>query len=396
VSRTPDVVVVGAGIVGVATAYELARRGVAVTLLDRAGVSGGTTGLGEGNALCSDKDAGPELDLAVAGMAVLDQHAALVGDAARVRRKGALIVHPDERTWRAEPARLERLRAAGVDARLVDPDELAVLEPRLTGPVHGALFVPTDLQCNPQAIARGLAAAAAEHGAEIRTGAEVEAIEPPGGVRLAGGERLRPAAVVLAAGPWSAPLAASAGLQLPLEPRKGQLTRLRLPQPDPGFIQRKVVDGSYLLSVGSTDPGRQISTVVETTWDGHVVVGSTRERCGFDPSIDDELASAVRERAARLVPELTGLELDATWVGFRPWLPDHLPAIGHSRIAPGMWVGTGHEGAGVILGPITGRVLAQAITDETPSVDLTPFDPDRFAGVSGAVSYSGRSSSSHA
>jgi glycine/D-amino acid oxidase-like deaminating enzyme len=384
VSRAPDVVVVGAGIVGAATAYELARRGVAVTLLDRAGVSEGTTGLGEGNALCSDKDAGPELDLAVAGMAALDQHAALVGDAARVRRKGALIVHPDERTWRAEPARLERLRAAGVDARLVDPDELAVLEPRLTGPVHGALYVPTDLQCDPQAIARGLAAAAAEHGAEIRTGAVVEALAP-GGVRLAGGQRLGAAAAVLAAGPWSAPLAASAGLRLPLEPRKGQLTRLRLAQPDPGFLQRKVVDGSYLLSVGSTDPGRQISTVVETSWDGHVVVGSTRERCGFDPSIDDELASAVRERAARLVPALTGLELDATWVGFRPWLPDHRPAIGRSRTAPGVWVATGHEGAGVILGPITGRVLAQAITGETPSVDLTPFDPDRFAAASGAV-----------
>ena len=93
------------------------------TTKDRAEVSEGTTGLGEGNALCADKDAGPELDLAVAGMAVLAEHAALAGDAARVRRKGALIVHPDERTWSAEPARLERLRAAGVDARLLDPDD---------------------------------------------------------------------------------------------------------------------------------------------------------------------------------------------------------------------------------------------------------------------------------
>jgi D-hydroxyproline dehydrogenase subunit beta len=87
----------------------------------------------------------------------------------------------------------------------------------------------------------------------------------------------------------------------------------------------------------------------------------------------------VRACAARLVPELSALELDATWVGFRPWLPDHLPAIGPSRIAPGLWVGAGHEGAGVILGPITGRLLAQAIAGETPSVDLGPFDPDRFA-----------------
>jgi glycine/D-amino acid oxidase-like deaminating enzyme len=170
-------------------------------------------------------------------------------------------------------------------------------------------------------------------------------------------------------------------LNLPVEPRKGQLIRLRLPQPDPNFIRRKVVDGSYLLSVASPDPGRQISTVIETTWDGHVIVGSTRERSGFDPSVDHELASAVRRRAARLVPALGGLELDAVWVGFRPWLPGQLPAIGESRTVPGLWVGTGHEGAGVALGPVTGRLLAQAITGQTPSIELAPFDPDRFAGA---------------
>jgi hypothetical protein len=155
----------------------------------------------------------------------------------------------------------------------------------------------------------------------VRTGVEVLAIEPGRGVRVRSATRpgeagppgggadaglLRAASIVLAAGPWSAPLAASAGLHLPLEPRKGQLTRLRLPRPDPRFLERKVVDGSYLLAVGSADPGRQVSTVVETTWDGHVVVGSTRERCGFDPAVDHDLARAVQERAARLVPGRRG------------------------------------------------------------------------------------------
>jgi glycine/D-amino acid oxidase-like deaminating enzyme len=110
-----------------------------------------------------------------------------------------------------------------------------------------------------------------------------------------------------------------------------------------------------------------------------VIVGSTRERCGFDPSVDDQLARAVQARAAKLVPGVAGLEVDSTWVGFRPWLPDGLPAIGPSRSAPGLWVGTGHEGAGIQLGPITGRLLAQAITGEAPDLDLSPFDPDRFS-----------------
>jgi D-hydroxyproline dehydrogenase subunit beta len=373
---TRDVAVLGAGIVGCATAYELARRGLRVTLLDRAGISEGTTGLGEGNVLCSDKDAGPELDLAIAGIGVFDELERLIGAPARIRRKGAVIVHPDERTWTGEPARAARLRDAGVDARLVDPDELRALEPRLTGHVCGATFVPGDLQCDPRAIARALAALAREHGAEVLTGVEATAIEPGSGVRLGDGSLLDAREVVLAAGPWSAPLAASAGLALPLEPRKGQLTRLRLPAPDEGFLRRKIVDGSYLLSVADPGAGRQVSTVVETTWDGHVIIGSSRERRGFDPSVDPLLAREMQERAARLVPALAPLPTDASWVGFRAWLPDGLPAIGRSRC--GLWVATGHEGAGVVLGPITGRAVAEAIAGERASVDLAPFDPDRF------------------
>src|SRR4051794_19114901 len=203
----PDVVVVGAGIVGAATAWELARRGAAVTLVDRGGGSGGTTGLGEGNVLCSAKDAGPELALTVLGRALYDELDALLGDVARIRRKGALIVHPDERTWAAEPARAQRLRAAGVEAELLDgAAAVRAVEPQLTGAVHGALRVPGDLQCDPRAIARALAGEAQRLGATVLTHTPVRAIAVRdgrvGGVDLEDGTTLPAGAVVLAAGPW--------------------------------------------------------------------------------------------------------------------------------------------------------------------------------------------------
>ncbi len=377
-AASPDVVVVGAGIVGCATAWELARRGVAVTLVDRGDVSGGTTGLGEGNVLVSDKDAGPELELAVLGRALYDELEDVVGDVAKVRRKGALIVHPDEGTWAMEPARAERLRAAGVECELVDGDAVRELEPNLTGALLGALLVPGDLQCDPRALARALAEAAARCGAVVRTGAPVAALHG-NGIVLEDGERIAADAVVLAAGPWSRPLAESAGAALPLEPRKGQLTELRLPVPDEGWIRHKVVDGSYLLSVASAGTGVEVSTVIETTHDGHLIVGSTRERRGFDPTTDEALTERVVARAARLAPGVVGLERMRTWVGFRPWLPDHLPAIGPVAAVPGLWIATGHEGAGVVLGPITGRLIADALCGVAPALDLAPFSPDRFA-----------------
>ena len=371
-----DVLVVGAGIVGAAVARELAVRGVAVTLLDRGEVSGGTTGLGEGNVLLSDKEAGPELELARAGLGLYAELEERMPDAARIRRKGALIVHPDEATWRAEPARLERLGVP--EAELLGADAVRAAEPALTGELCGASFFPGDLQCDPRRIARALAAEAAAAGAEVLTGCEVSAIEPGRGVRTRRGT-IAGGAVVLAAGPWSGALAASAGHHLPLEPRKGQLVKLAASRP--GMVVHKVVDGSYLASVTSARAGLEVSTVVETTWEGDVLVGSSRERRGFDLSVDAEVSDALVTRAALLFGELAGLPVTAAWSGLRPWLPDHLPAIGPSRAVPGLWLATGHEGAGVGLGPVSGRLVAQLYCGEEPVVDPSPFDPDRFAAV---------------
>jgi D-hydroxyproline dehydrogenase subunit beta len=391
-----DVVVVGAGIVGAAVARELAVRGVEVTLLDRGAVSSGTTGLGEGNVLCSDKDAGPELELARAGLELYAEIEERLGDEARIRRKGALIVHRDETTWAAEPARLERVAVPG--ARLVEPGEVRKLEAELTGELHGASLFPDDLQCDPRAIARALAREAAGAGATIREGCAVDAVLVAGDEpRVAGGDESRVAvdesrrvlgvaaagdtiparAVVIAAGPWSAALADGAGVPLPLEPRKGQLVKLAAPAP--GLVRHKVVDGSYLGSVTSASAGLELSTVVETAWDGDVLVGSSRERRGFDTSVDPGVGEAMVERAARLFPRLHELPVASAWAGLRPWLPDHLPAIGPSRAVAGLWLATGHEGAGVALGPVTGRLVAQLYAGERPVVDPAPFDPGRFS-----------------
>jgi glycine/D-amino acid oxidase-like deaminating enzyme len=364
------VAVVGAGIIGAATASALAARGVEVDLLDAGEVSGGTTGLGEGNVLCSDKDAGPELALAVLGLATFADIERRYGECARIRRKGALVVHRDAAALAAEPARLARLAAAGVRCELLEPEQARALEPGLGADLLGASYFPDDLQCDPRAIARALAE---EAGVRVLAGTRVEQIVPGEGVRTA--RATLPAdAVVLAAGPWSAELARGVGLELPLEPRKGQLVRLHGAM----RVRHKVFDSGYLAAVAAPEAALRISTVIETTWDGDVLVGSSRERRGFDTTVDPAVTQAMRVRAAELMPEVAGLEVADAWAGLRPWLPDGLPALGPSRAVPGLWVATGHEGAGVGLGPISGELLAAALCGDRPALDLSPFDPDRF------------------
>jgi glycine/D-amino acid oxidase-like deaminating enzyme len=392
-------VVVGAGIVGCATAYELARRGVSVCLLDRGEVSGATTGLGEGNVLCSDKRPGPELELARRGLALYGEIEELLGEEAGIRRKGALVVHAGEEGWDAEPDRMEELRAAGVSCSLLAVDDVREAEPELGGRVLGASYFPDDLQCDPRAIARGFAREAEGLGAVVEPGREALSVVvkdgqregvrhvaadmsplrdgPPRveGVATRGGT-VRAGHVVIACGPWSAALARTAGLELPLEPRKGQLVRLERRS---GFLRHKVIDGGYMAAVESPDAGLLVSTVIETTLDGHVLVGSSRERRGFDLAVDPAVTDALLTAAVRLAPGVEGLRVDSAWAGLRPWLPGGLPAIGPTRAAYGLWIATGHEGAGVAHGPISGRLMAQAICGEEPDLPLAAFDPDRFS-----------------
>lgn len=334
-----DVVVVGAGICGAATAFFLQERGHEVLLLDRGPVSGGSTRLGEGNVLVSDKHPGPERDLAVLGRELWLE----LGErfpAARVARKGALVLdHPDG----AEVGELEPALAPGVRA----------------------LWEEHDLQVDAAGLTRALADAV-----PTRVGVEVVAVER-GGVRLAGDDRIGCEHVVVATGAWAAELTG-----LPLEPRKGQLVALAAP---PGFIRHKLVEFGYVDAAAGGGAGLAVAAVIEQTLDGdEALVGSSRERVGFDATVRNEVTHAMLERAGRFVPGIRDLEVRRAWAGFRPWLPDGLPAIG--QVADGVWTTTGHEGSGIGLGPISGLHLAEAISGAEPRFDLRPFDPRRFGG----------------
>jgi D-hydroxyproline dehydrogenase subunit beta len=374
----PDVIVVGAGIAGVCAALELVRRGVHVSVLDRGPVSGGTTGLGEGNVLCSDKRPGPELELALAGARLYDELEAAFPEAAQVRRKGGLILHADAGTWLRAPAFAQLMAGAGVECRLVEANELGELEPAIAPDLAGAVLFGGDLQVAPRELTVALAGEVRRLGGVIHEGTTVSGIAARAGavtgVETDGGTQPCDT-VVLAAGPWSAPLAASAGLKLPVEPRKGTLVQVG---PAPGLVRRKLYEAAYADDIVSDDAGLRIAAVIEETLDGHVLCGSSRERAGFDARVDADVCDALVRRATRFVPVLATLPRRAAWCGFRPYLPDHLPAIGPSQAVAGLHVSTGHEGAGIALGPISGRLVAQAICGEPTALELAPFSPDRF------------------
>lgn len=369
--------VIGAGMVGAACALYAARAGLDVTVVDRGPVAGGTTGAGEGNILVSDKEPGPELDLALLSSRLWVKLAAEFGKSVEYETKGGVVVA----TSPGGLVALERFaagqRAAGVTARLVAPDTLYDLEPHLAPGLPGAVHYPQDAQVMPALAAAHLLKAS---GARLLTGRTVTDIlrTPDGavrGVRTDGGDLHAPA-VVNAAGTWGADLAALAGVHLPVLPRRGFVL---VTEPLPRMVHHKVYAADYVADVASDSAALQTSPVVEGTAAGPVLIGASRERVGFDRTFSLPVVRALAAGATRLFPFLEGVHAMRAYLGFRPYMPDHLPAIGPDPRAPGLHHACGHEGAGIGLATGTGQLIAQVLTDKAPDLDLTPFRPDRFA-----------------
>lgn len=377
-SHRHDVVVIGAGIVGAACCYYLARAGLKVAVIERGAVAAGTTGAGEGNILVSDKEPGPELELAQLSVRLWRQLGDELGPDAELEPKGGLVVAagPEERRQLDEFAAAQAV--AGVEVRTVGSAGLPDLEPYLANGLAGGVLYPEDMQVQPMMAAALMLRAARDLGAELRLHEEVMAIETAAG-RVAGVRTrtggLGAGLVVNAAGTWAGELAARAGLALPVLPRRGFIV---VTEPLPPMIRHKVYTADYVANVASGSADLEISTVVEATASGTVLIGASRERVGFDRTSSMKIVGTLAAQAVRLFPVLAGVRAIRFYRGFRPYCPDHLPVIGSDVRLPGLLHACGHEGAGVGLAPATGHLIAQIATGQTAPVSLAPFDPGRF------------------
>ncbi|MFE4702889.1 NAD(P)/FAD-dependent oxidoreductase [Streptomyces sp. NPDC056738] len=373
---TCDVVIVGAGMVGAACAWYAAREGLDVAVVDRGSVAGGTTGAGEGNLLVSDKEPGPELDLALLSGRLWADLAEEHGKAIEYEAKGGVVVASTPEGLAALETFAAGQRTAGVLAEQVDADQLHDLEPYLAPGLAGGVRYPQDTQVMPALAAARLLRAS---GARLLTGHTVTGIlrARDGSVRGVRTDRgdLHAPAVVNAAGTWGADVASLAGVRLPVLPRRGFVL---VTEPLPRRVRHKVYAADYVADVASDSAALQTSPVVEGTAAGPILIGASRERVGFDRSFSLPVVRELAAGATRLFPFLAQVRALRTYLGFRPYLPDHLPAIGPDPRAPGLLHACGHEGAGIGLSTGTGQVIAQVLAGRAPGLDLAPFRPDRF------------------
>lgn len=376
--RVTDVVVIGGGAVGAACAYFAAQAGLSVAVVEQGAIASGTSSACEGNILVSDKEAGPELSLAQYSQELWRGELAEFGHLWEFEAKGGLVVSAKFGTQQNLARLAERQRGAGIAVELLTGPELLELEPQLSPGMAGGAFYPQDAQVQPMLLAAHLLRLARDMGATVHPHTAVTGFQRRGdtvtGVITNRGTAAS-AAVVNAAGTWGGALADLAGVNVPVLPRKGYIM---VTEPLPVLVHHKVYAAEYVDNVASSDAGLQTSPVVEGTDGGTILIGSSRERVGFDKSFDVRVLSEMAGKAIALFPFLADVKALRSYFGFRPYCPDHLPVIGPDPRAPGLWHACGHEGAGIGLSVGTGALIASSLTGTAPSMDLASFAPERF------------------
>jgi sarcosine oxidase subunit beta len=369
-SETADVVVVGGGIVGCAAAYELAVGGAGdVLLLERAAAVGtGSTGACAGG-FRHQFTSEVNVRLSQASVPMIVGFSEAHGLPLDVSQDGYLFVVRDAPVWTAFLEAVERQRELGVEVEVLTPDDATTLIPGLDpAGVAGATFGPRDGIADPGGLVQGYATIARGAGARFRLGTEATAILVEGdrvrGVRTPEGD-VAAGAVVLATGAWSAALAATAGLTLPIEP-----------------VPRTVVTTGAFPGV----PGRRTLVIdMPSTFyfhreaDGVLMGMGGADVPTFDTRVDEGfVADALLPRAVAVFPALAEAPIRSAWAGLYEMTPDHHPVIGPTPV-DGLFVAAGFSGHGFQQGPITGRLIAELVTEGAArSVDIGVLAFDRF------------------
>jgi glycine oxidase len=341
-----DVAVVGGGVIGLSVAWRARARGLRVVVLDRGELGEGTTRVAAGMlAPVSEAEAQERalLALGIESARMWGAFAAELHDVSGLdvglRTTGTLAVARDRDDKEALERELDLRDRLGLRAERLLPSAARALEPALAPSIRLAAEFPDDHSVDPRALTAALVVAAERAGVVLRPGVDVTSLD-----------ELEAEQVVLAAGPWSAALA-----PLPVRPVKGQTIRLRGEQ----LLERTLrFEGGYLVPRA----------------DGRIVLGATVEERGFDTAMSALAVHDLLRDAAELVPGILELEIEELVAGLRPGTPDNAPLIG--RLDERVVAATGHHRNGILLAPVTARLVVAELAGEP---EEHAFSPHRFA-----------------
>lgn len=375
------VIVVGGGLIGTSTAYYLAKSGVDVTLIESRDIAAGTSGACDQAIMLQSKNPGPTLDLALESAKLYENLEDELEDDLEYKKGGGMILIETLEEMEAMQEMVKRQRNAGVNVKLISGDDARELQPHLSKNIIGSTWWEHDAEVNPLRVSFAMVNAAKRFGAKIMLQSKVNSLIVEDnrviGVNVSK-EKIYADAVVVALGVWTPQLIQQLGIEVPIIPRRGQILVTERLEP---FIKSNILSAAYIaskLKKSKNEDPLGIGLAIGQTHSGTLLIGGSRQFAGYKLETSIEITRKIGEVAVRAFPRLANTRIIRTFAGLRPYNPDGKPILGSIEGFEGVYIAAGHEGDGVALAPITGKIMSKVVCKQDPGIDINPFSLSRF------------------
>lgn len=380
-----DVVVIGGGIMGAAIAYYGSKAGLQITVLEKNEIASGTSSRCDGNILAIDKDPGFDSQMSLKSQELVHELSESLTLPFEYRNPGSILVCESDEEMEAAQKWVTQQQEAGLSFKMLDRTDLRHESKYFADDLYGGLECKTDSTVNPYMLTFSMLHDAKKMGAEVYTHTEVRAIrrDANGQFHLETNQGVITAnKVVNAAGIWAPKIGEMVDVEVPIYPRKGHII-VASRQETVGV--RKVMEFGYLISkfggeriVDELTEKYGVALVFEPTESQNFLLGSSREFVGFDTTVNYRVLEVMARRILRFYPKIADMTIIRSYAGLRPWTEDHLPIISAVDEVPNYFVAAGHEGDGISLAAITGKVVSELVSGIETTIPTDPVRLDRF------------------
>lgn len=383
--RHCDVLIIGGGIIGCSIAYYTSKYGRDVTIIEKGEFVSGTSSRCDGNILAIDKDPGFDSQMSLVSQKLVTDLSEELEHSFEYRAPGSILVCESDEEMEAAQQWVNRQQEAGLPFRMLDRQDIREESPFFADDLLGGLECATDSTVNPYLLAFSLLSEAQKFGAKAFKQTEVKSmeIETDGSfvVETTNGT-FTAKQVVNAAGVWAPKIGQMLNINIPIEPRKGHII-VASRQQHVGC--RKVMEFGYLISkfggkrkVDALTEKYGVALVFEPTESQNFLIGSSREFVGFHTRINNKVIKCIANRAIRFYPKMADMMVIRSYAGLRPWTEDHLPIISRVEHIPNYFIAAGHEGDGISLAAVTGKVIEELLNEKETIIPIEPLRLSRF------------------
>ncbi|HDR7437128.1 MULTISPECIES: FAD-dependent oxidoreductase [Bacillus] len=383
--RHCDVLIIGGGIIGCSIAYYTSKYGRDVTIIEKGEFVSGTSSRCDGNILAIDKDPGFDSQMSLVSQKLVTDLSEELEHSFEYRAPGSILVCESDEEMEAAQQWVNRQKEAGLPFRMLDRQDIREESPFFADDLLGGLECATDSTVNPYLLAFSLLAESKKYGTKAFNRTEVKEmkrdIDGSFIVETTNGT-FNAKQVVNAAGVWAPKIGKMLDVNIPIGPRKGHII-VASRQEHVGC--RKVMEFGYLISkfggkrkVDALTEKYGVALVFEPTESQNFLIGSSREFVGFHTRINNEVIKCIANRAIRFYPKMADMMVIRSYAGLRPWTEDHLPIISRVEHIPNYFIAAGHEGDGISLAAVTGKVIEELLNEKETIIPIEPLRLSRF------------------